>query len=159
MQLVSEKTGRMKVVFALLVSVSLLISSPPVLAALAGKCCIKKQMACHAAGKMGNGKNHVYHPVKRMPASSEYALPKGKSSHSNDPVKCCEKNCYPQLTETVSGKQLVYKKAGIDSVARFSRVNAAIELELKRTSCLCTKDEPLSSHSPPLYSLNSAYLI
>lgn len=159
MSFVPEKTARMKLAVSLLVSVSLLIFSPPVLAAMAGKCCMKKHMRCHAAGKMGHGKSHVSHQAKQMPAGGEYAAPKGKSSHSGDPVKCCEKNCYPQLTETAGGKQLVYKKAGLDSVATFSRVHAAVEPEHERTPGRCTKDEPLPLHSPPLYLLNSAYLI
>jgi hypothetical protein len=149
----------MKVVVTFLVTVSLLISSPPVLAAIAGKCCMKKQMSCHAAGKTGPGKNRVYHPAKQMPTGGEYAPSKGQSAPSNDPVICCEKNCYPQLAETASGKQLVYKKTGVDSVATFSRVHATIELGQERASCSFTRDRPLSLHSPPLYSLNSAYLI
>jgi len=146
---------RNKTAVAFLTAVSILIFSPPVLAALSGKCCMKKQMKCHAAGRDGKMKHHKC----RHAGTDGDAVSKAQADHSRDPVSCCEKHCYPQLAKTAQGKTTAHEKALSGQAVTVSpvRIDSAFIHGERFNGQI--RHGPLLSRSSPLYSLHSAYLI
>jgi len=140
---------------AFLTAISILIFSPPVLAALSGKCCMKKQMKCHAAERDGKMK----HQKCRHGRTGVDGVSKAQADQSRDPASCCEKNCYPQLAKTTQGKTTAHEKAlsGLAVTVSPVRIDSA-SIHGERFNGQI-RHGPLPSRSSPLYSLNSAYLI